>query len=80
MEEITIKKIIFHETRAYKLLREFPHYFFMGKDGGIIAEKFNAWRGWLGADHVLKTRTHFLFCETIQDIEYKKVKSESKDE
>jgi hypothetical protein len=25
---------------------------------------------WLGADHVLKTQTHFLFCETIPDIDF----------
>ena len=24
---------------------------------------------WLGCDHVLRTQTHFLFCETIPDAE-----------
>jgi len=24
---------------------------------------------WIGCDHVLRTQTHFLFCETIQDAE-----------
>jgi hypothetical protein len=25
---------------------------------------------WRGADHVLRSNTHFMFCETIQDAQY----------
>ncbi len=28
-----------------------------------------AYRDWKGCDHVLRTQTHFLFCETIKDAE-----------
>lgn len=28
-----------------------------------------AYRDWMGCDHVLRTQTHFLFCETIEDAE-----------
>jgi hypothetical protein len=28
-----------------------------------------AYRDWMGCDHVLKTQTHLLFCETIQEAE-----------
>ena len=28
-----------------------------------------AYRDWLGCDHVLRTQTHFMFCQTIQEIE-----------
>ena len=28
-----------------------------------------AYRDWQGCDHVLRTQTHFLFCETIQEAE-----------
>jgi hypothetical protein len=28
-----------------------------------------AYRDWLGCDHVLRTQTHFMFCQTIQEVE-----------
>ena len=28
-----------------------------------------AYRDWLGCDHVLRTQTHFMFWQTIQEIE-----------
>ena len=28
-----------------------------------------AYRDWLGCDHVLRTQTHFMFCQTIQETE-----------
>jgi len=28
-----------------------------------------AYRDWMGCNHVLRTQTHFLFCETIKDAE-----------
>ena len=28
-----------------------------------------AYRDWLGCDHVLRTQTHFMFCQTIQEAE-----------
>jgi len=30
-------------------------------------EMVQVYMKWRGADHVLRTQTHFLFCETIQD-------------
>jgi hypothetical protein len=27
------------------------------------------YRDWIGADHVLRDQTHYLFCETIQEAE-----------
>ena len=30
-------------------------------------ELCQAYRDWMGCDHVLRTQTHFLFCETIAD-------------
>ena len=32
-------------------------------------ELCQAFRDWMGCDHVLRTQTHFLFCETIEDAE-----------
>jgi hypothetical protein len=28
---------------------------------------------WLKADHVLQTQTHFMFCETIPDVDFENV-------
>jgi hypothetical protein len=30
-------------------------------------ELVQAWRDYLGCDHVLRSQTHFLFCETIEE-------------
>ncbi len=32
-------------------------------------ELAQAYRDWMGCDHVLRTQTHFLFCETIEEVE-----------
>ena len=53
-----------------------------------LAEQFNTnrnmpdieylkeYRDWIGADHVLRDQTHFIFCETIQDIEWEDLEIE----
>ena len=35
-----------------------------------------AYRDWLGCDHVLKTQSHFMFCQTIQEAEIIKNKDD----
>ena len=57
----------------------------------VLIEKFNidsnlldmnkvrAVRDFLGADHVLKDQTHFLFCEIIQDVEWEEVEPNTDD-
>jgi len=40
-------------------------------------EYVKAFRDWLKADHVLRTQTHVLFCETIQDVEWEDVVEET---
>lgn len=35
----------------------------------INMDLVQAYRDWLGCDHVLKSQTHFIFCETIQEAE-----------
>lgn len=63
----------------YKVLRQIPHQRFMRKDGSMIVEKFNAWKSWLKSDHVLKNSTHFLFCETIVDVDWEDVTEETRE-
>lgn len=40
-------------------------------------EYVQMWMQWRGADHVLRSDTHFMFCETIQDAEYDEVDDSS---
>ena len=35
----------------------------------INMELCQAFRDYVGCDHVLRTQTHFMFCETIKDAE-----------
>ena len=32
-----------------------------------------AYRDWLGCDHVLRNQTHFMFCQTIQEAENNRI-------
>ena len=32
-------------------------------------ELVQAYRDWMGCDHVLRSQTHFMFCETIEEAE-----------
>jgi hypothetical protein len=34
------------------------------------------YRDWVGADHVLRDATHYMFCETIQDVEFEMIKDD----
>ena len=56
-------KIFQHQGQLYKILRQISLHNF--EKGGLDYVK--AWRDYLGADHVLKNNTHFMFCETIQE-------------
>jgi len=56
--------------RAYIVKRETPiHNFEVKGSNRLNMELCQAYRDYLGCDHVLRTPTHFLFCETIQDAE-----------
>tara|TARA_R110000744_G_scaffold377435_1_gene492435 strand:+ start:285 stop:506 length:222 start_codon:yes stop_codon:yes gene_type:complete len=55
---------------AYVVKRETPvHAFTQKGDNKLNMELLQAWRDYLGCDHVLRTPTHFLMCETINDAE-----------
>tara|TARA_Y100000361_G_scaffold153557_1_gene175685 strand:- start:28 stop:270 length:243 start_codon:yes stop_codon:yes gene_type:complete len=59
-----------NENRAYVVKREMPtHNFAQKGTNRLNMELVQAWRDYLGCDHVLRSQTHFLFCETIQDAE-----------
>ena len=68
-----MKEIYFHNDKAYLILRRVPIHNVSDKQGNIISELFNAWKEHLGADHVLKNSTHFMYCESVPDIEWEEV-------
>ena len=55
---------------AYIVKKEVPTHNFQVKGRNELNMKLvEDYMKWLGCDHVLRTQTHFLFCETIPDAE-----------
>jgi len=72
-----MKQIYVHGEKAYIVLKRVADLKFRAKldlepDMEIVKE----YRDWIGADHVLRDQTHFIFCETIPDIEYEEILEE----
>jgi hypothetical protein len=73
-----MKQIYIHEDKAYIILRKIGEWRFQKKlDNPIDMERVKMFRDWVGADHVLRDKTHFLFCETIEDIEWEELLPEN---
>jgi hypothetical protein len=70
-----MKSIYKHNDVAYIILQQkLIHYFAKTMDDTYPnMEYVNMYMKWLGADHVLRTPTHFLFCETIPDVDFEMV-------
>jgi hypothetical protein len=64
-----LKTLYHYGDKLYEIARQIPLHNFYRKDGSMMSEYFNAWKAHLGADHVLKTQTHFIFCKTVEDAE-----------
>lgn len=65
-----MKELFFNGGTAYVVLRRIPHHNIHGRDGNVIREVLQAWKEHLGADHVLRTTTEYLYCETIPDVDW----------
>jgi len=53
-----------HQGQTYRILREIRHHNFT--DTNMIKEFMGTI---YHCDHVLKNKTHYLFCETVQEAE-----------
>ena len=63
-----------HGDAAYVILCKKPISHFANKIGEQPdMEYVKMFMEWQRADHVLRSDTHFMFCETIQEIEYEVV-------
>lgn len=67
-----------HNGVAYQVIRTKPITYFAEKfDEQPVADYVNAYRAWVGADIILHTPTHFMFCKTIQDVEFEEIQNVS---
>jgi len=74
-----MKQLYRHNDKVYLILRRLAHHNVSDKHGNIIPEMFNAWKQFLGADHVLRDSTHFIYCETVPDVEFEEIRDTEKD-
>ncbi len=64
-----MRELKIHNNKAYFILERFLISKF--ESGNVLnMDAVKAVRDWLGSDHVLKEQHHFLFCETIEDVEF----------
>lgn len=65
-----MKQLYKHNDKYYIIHRDIPISLFTNKEGIINLEWVKEWRDYLPkVDHVLRTESHFLFVETIQEAE-----------
>lgn len=77
LQDFNMNQIHTHGGKAYIILRRAWEGKFTPKlDQDPDMEYVKMFRDWVGADHVLRDKTHFLFCETIEDIEWEELSSE----
>lgn len=63
-----MKQLYYHNNTAYLVHRHIAISIFTDKKGILNMEDVKLWRDYLhGVDHVLRTDSHFLFVETIQE-------------
>jgi hypothetical protein len=72
-----MKQLYKHGGNAYLIIHKSQFFKFEDKNQNIDLEKVKVYRDWLKSDHVLRDQTHFLFCETIQDVEFEEIIDDS---
>ena len=70
LEMIGIDYIKYTSDNSYRVKRDIiiTKFVIKGTDQ-INMDLVQAYRDWLGCDHVLRSQTHFMFCQTIQEAE-----------
>jgi hypothetical protein len=67
-----LKEVYFSSGKSYLILRK-VHIYLFTKNNVLNRNKLNLFKEWCGADHVLKTDSHFIFCETIEDVDFEEI-------
>jgi len=66
--------LYYHNNEAYQVKRGvLIHHFAPTLDDQPNMEYVQMYRDWVGADHVLRTATHFLFCETVPTVDFETI-------
>ena len=65
-----MKQLFFYNDNVYLILRKLNLSYIIDKNNNINNELLKLWKEHENADHVLKTDTHFLLCETIKEPEW----------
>ena len=66
--------LYYHNKEAYIVKSSvLIHHFAPSLDKDANMEYVQMYRNWVGADHVLRTPTHFLFCETVRDVDFEEI-------
>ena len=66
-----MRQVYQHGDAAYIIFRQTPiHHFAPRMEDQPNMEYVQMYMKWVGADHVLRTQTHFMFCETIPDVDF----------
>jgi len=68
-----MKQLYIRGDRAYLILRRVLASHFRIEENPENMEWVKMYRDWCGADHVLRDQTHFMFCETIEDVEFEEI-------
>jgi len=69
-----IANIITHNDVAYKVLYQKPTYHFAKRfNEQPIREYLDMFKEWCGADIIIQSETHFIFVETIPDIDFEMI-------
>ena len=65
-----MKQLFFYNDNVYLSLRKLNLSYIINKNNNINNELLKLWKEHEDADHILKTDTHFLLCETIKEPEW----------
>ena len=66
-----MKSIYMHGDAAYHVVAQKPiHHFAKIFGDNPNMEYVQMYMNWLRCDHVLNNQTHFMFCETITDVDF----------
>ena len=68
------RSVYSHNGESYIILDQVAtHHFSKSYEEQPDMKYVNLYMKWCGADHVLKNQTHFLFCETIEEVEFEEI-------
>ena len=67
------RKIYKHHDKLYIIKNKTPISSFTKKDGKIHLDLVQGMQEYFKCDHTLKTELHFLFAETIEEVEFEEL-------